>query len=282
MITASTIQKLHNLLSGETLPYSALPESLREELISEQLLGVHVNGSRRKLYVLRTEALLMYLTHQYEELRGLDKRDIWDWQTRNAQAEYSGNSKIRLVRSCPGFLVNTYEPIPAFIGNTRIMINPPVGTMFFVSDWQHFYVDEDVVIIGVENMENFRKIELQKYLLEPICGQILFVSRYPQSTDLRNWLMRIPNRYIHFGDFDVAGIHIYETEFKRFLCDRASFFVPDDIESRLAHGSTKRYNDQIAHFHDYTPQDSEVLSLFRLIHHYHRAYDQEGYISNQI
>ena len=38
--------------------------------------------------------------------------------------------------------------------------------------------------------------------------RLLFVSRYPQSTDLRSWLQNIPNRYIHFGDFDLAGIHI--------------------------------------------------------------------------
>ena len=71
MITDATIQKLHNLLLGETLPYSTLPEFLREELISEQLLGVQVNGSRRKLYVLNKKALLTYLTQRYEELRGL-------------------------------------------------------------------------------------------------------------------------------------------------------------------------------------------------------------------
>ncbi len=278
MITEATIQKLHHLLSGETLPYSTLPESLREELISEQLLGVQVNGSRRKLYMPNKKALLTYLTQRYEELRGLRVENNLDLHTRAAQAEYSGNSKIKLIRSCPGFLVNTYHPVYALIGNTPITINPPAGTMLFISDWQRFHIEEDVVVIGVENMENFRKIELQKYLFESLGSPILFVSRYPQSLDLRNWLIHIPNRYIHFGDFDIAGIHIYETEFKRFLGDRASFFIPSDIEVRLANGSSKRYNDQIAYFRNYTPQDTDILPLFRLIHQYHRAYDQEGYI----
>ncbi len=279
MITATTIQKLQNLLYGEMLPYSALSESLREELVSEQLLGVQVNGSRRKLYVLNKEALLTYLTQRYEELRGLGLVGNLNLQTRAVQAENSGNSKIKLVRSCPGFLVNTYEPIPAFIGNTPITITPPAGTMFFISDWQHFSIPEKAIVVGVENMENFRKVGLQKYLFESIGSPILFVSRYPQSLDLRNWLMQISNWYIHFGDFDIAGIYIYETEFKRFLGDRASFFIPNDIETRLANGSSKRYNDQIAHFRNYTPQDTDVLPLFRLIHQYHRAYDQEGYIT---
>lgn len=280
MITDATIQKLHNLLLGETLPYSTLSEFLREELISEQLLGVQVNGSRRKLYVLNKKALLTYLTQRYEELRGLGVENNLNLHTRAAQAEYSGNSKIKLVRSCPGFLVNTYHPVSALIGNIPITINPPVGTMFFISDWQRFHIAEDVVVIGVENMENFRKIEQQKYLFESLGSPILFVSRYPQSLDLRNWLIHIPNRYIHFGDFDLAGIHIYETEYKSFLGGRASFFIPNDIELRLAYGSSKRYNDQIKHFRNYTPQDLDVLPLFQLIHHYHRAYDQEGYIIN--
>lgn len=281
MMTAATISKLRQLLHGDTLPYSALSESLRQELISEQLLVVQTHGSRRSLYACHPDALRSYLSQHYEELRALqsdDSQSVVRCRTRAEQAAAGGNSKLTNVRSCPGFIVNAYEPIDCVLNGQYMSVCPAEGTMLFVADWQSFSVPSDVVIVGVENMENFRLIRQQKYLFDPLGAKVLFVSRYPQSTDLRAWLMQIPNRYVHFGDFDLAGMHIYETEFARYLGDRASFLVPDDIEQRLQRGSTTRYNDQLFRFQHYTPTDSRLLPLFHLLHRSHRAYDQEGYI----
>lgn len=280
-MTAATISKLRQLLCGEALPYSALSESLREELITEQLLVVQVHGSRRKLYASQPQALQTYLSQRYEELRTLqadDPQGVVSYRTRAEQAAAGGNSKLVPLRACPGFMVNAYEPIEAMLAGQPLQICPTEGTMLFVADWQSFSVPEDVVIVGVENMENFRLIRRQRYLFDSLGAKVLFVSRYPQSTDLRAWLMQIPNRYVHFGDFDLAGMHIYETEFARYLGDRASFLVPDDIEQRLQRGSTTRYNDQLSRFRHYTPADPRLLPLFHLLHLLHRAYDQEGYI----
>lgn len=47
--------------------------------------------------------------------------------------------------------------------------------------------------------------------------QFLFVSRYPFSSDLVDWLALIPNPYIHFGDFDPEGIMIFQFPFKKAL-----------------------------------------------------------------
>lgn len=69
-----------------------------------------------------------------------------------------------------------------------------------------------------------------------------------QSSDLRTWLQTIPNQYVHFGDFDLAGIHIFLTEFQKHLGTRASFLIPQDIELRIKHGSAERYNDQYQKF----------------------------------
>ena len=49
------------------------------------------------------------------------------------------------------------------------------------------------------------------------------------------------------------------------LGDRASFFVPDDIEQRLKTGSRERY-------------DPRLQSMVYLVKKYRRGYDQEGYI----
>lgn len=279
MMTAATISKLRQLLRGETLPYSVLSESLREELISEHLLVVQVHGSRRKLYAYQPDALHTYLSQHYEELRTLnaESKEV-DYKTRSEQAADSGNSKLVLLRSCPGFMVNSYEPIDSMLNGQHVSVCPAEGSMLFVADWKSFSVPTNVLIVGVENMENFRKIRQQRYLFDQLEAKIIFVSRYPQSKDLRSWLMQIPNKYVHFGDFDIAGLHIYETEFKQYLGERASFFIPEDIEKRLSSGSLIRYNDQILEYKNYSPTDVNIMHLYHLIHRYHRGYDQEGYI----
>ena len=111
----------------------------------------------------------------------------------------------------------------------------------FITEWQQFSIPEDVVVVNIENMENFRLIRQQRALFSSVLPEkrLLFVSRYPQSSDLRSWLQTIPNNYVHFGDFDLAGVNIYLSEFHKYLGDRSSFLIPDDIEERLPHGSSE-------------------------------------------
>ena len=146
-----------------------------------------------------------------------------------------------------------------------------------------------MVVIGVENVENFRMIRKQKTFFETylkthrLPTKVLFVSRYPQSVDLRKWLMSIPNHYLHFGDFDLAGIKIFLSEFQEFIgSDRSSYLIPDDIEYRLKSGSRKRYDEQFHHFNEVKSNNSELQRLIDLIHNERKAYDQEGYICNSI
>ena len=277
-----TLKQIHNLralLGGETLAWSAINNELLQLLMDEQLVTAKINRSRKTIYAQNAANLQSFLEQHFEELRDFDwnKDDISIASSRAELAVNSGNSKSVILRSCPGFMVNSYDSIPAKIRDREIFIAPDEGTMLFVSDWEHFAVPENVLVVGVENMENFRRIREQRYLF-PDDRPLLFVSRYPQSSDLRNWLKNIPNDYLHFGDFDLAGMHIYETEFFKFLGNRSSFFIPTDIEVRLSNGSTERYDTQYVKFKNYLPKDKRLFPLYKMINHYHRCYDQEGYI----
>ena len=144
-------------------------------------------------------------------------------------------------------------------------------------DYYALALTADVTIVGVENCENFRWVSKQKDLFRHL-GKVLFVCRYPQSGDLVRWLEKIPNRYVHFGDFDLAGIHIFLTEFYPYLGNRSSYFIPADIEKRLKNGSMVRYNLQYPRFHNLETDIQSLQSLVDVINRYHRCYDQEGYI----
>ena len=276
MLSKTQMDLLQRLMSGDSVAASSLRNDLAEELLDEGLLTVKTHGSRRAYAAIDTVALGKFVESHYGGLRIVDKERL----TRAEIASETGNSKLVVVRSCPGFPVNTYEPISCMLNGREFMVHPQEGSFLFVADWQSFFVPEDVVVVGIENMENFRMIRQQQNLFEQCIGtvRLLFVSRYPQSTDLRSWLQIIPNRYVHFGDFDLAGIHIFLTEFHAYLGARSSFLIPQDIEERLAKGSLERYNDQYARYNRISSDITEVQSLIDLINKYHRCYDQEGYI----
>lgn len=182
--------------------------------------------------------------------------------------------------------MNSYQPIPATVNGCPKTILPLEGSFDFIYDYWNFAIPEDVVIVGIENPENFRYVSAQKKLFSSVVPdgvKLLFVSRYPQeqSNDLLDWLQSIPNRYIHFGDLDLAGIHIYLTSFYPYLGERASFLIPADYEHRIALGSRERYNDQLKRYGSMQVTDSRLKELVACIHQYHRGYDQEGYIEKE-
>ncbi len=274
MAISASIQAL---LAGEQVAGSKLSSKLIDELMAEGLLSVVTRGSRKSYRARDTEALKRFLIDKDESYRMLEVNASG---SRASLAIETGNSKLVTVRSCPGFPVNTYEPIECRLNGEPFMVNPQEGCFLFVTDWKTFTIPEDVVVVGIENMENFRKIRQQRKLFEAELGvrQFLFVSRYPQSTDLRSWLMGITNRYVHFGDFDLAGINIFLTEFHRHLGNRSSYLIPSDIERRLAKGTPTRYDEQYGKYHDVRCDDSRIQLLIDLINKYHHGYDQEGYI----
>ena len=268
---------LQRLMSGDSIAASSLRNDISTELLAEGLLTVRTHGSRRSYAAIDTVALRKFIKSHYGGFGGTEKCGL----TRAEMASDTGNSKLVMVRSCPGFPVNSYEPIVCMLNGREFVVNPQEGSFVFVADWQSFFVPDDVVVVGIENMENFRLIRQQRKLFEHSIGldRLLFVSRYPQSIDLRSWLQMIPNRYIHFGDFDLAGIHIFLTEFHVHLGERSSFLIPQDIEERIAKGSLERYNDQYARYSRITSDIEEIQALIDLFNKYHRCYDQEGYIS---
>ncbi len=270
------------LIAGEQVAGSKLSRKLRNELLAEGLLLVVSRGSRKSYRARDPQALKRFLIDKDESYRILEI-DVPD--SRASMAQETGNSKLVMVRSCPGFPVNSYEPIECFLCDEPFTVNPQEGSFIFIAEWEKFTIPEDVTVIGIENMENFRMIRMQRTFFEKylraheFSKKVLFVSRYPQSTDLRRWLCTITNHYLHFGDFDLAGINIFLIEFQQYLgINRSSYLIPGDIESRLKSGSRKRYDEQYCRFKDIKSDMCELQRLIDLIHRERKTYDQEGYI----
>ena len=286
------------MLNGEEVASSKLSSRMAEWLRQEELLLMKSNGSRCKYRMAEAmrEPCRVFLAQQFG-LKGSLEEWIGEFShvSRAELVSKVGDSKYKKVKTFRGFLVDCYTPIEATLHHRPFLLNPPEGSSVFINTPETFDIPEDVVVVGMENAENFMQIRRQKYLFDALpedgkskrldegCrheNRYLFVSRYPQEnlSDLRAWLMRIPNRYIHFGDFDLAGVHIYLSEFYAHLGDRASFLVPSDIEERLTDGNTSLYNQQYARFKNMKVTDTRLQPLVDMIHHYRKGYEQEGYI----
>lgn len=269
------------LANGDTLAASSLKGEWFRQMQEDGILVAVTHGSRTCLRAIDATSFRHYIASQYD-IRDLEKTHellLAGSVVRASQVDVTGDSKFVSYRTFTGFLVNSYQPIEAVLNDKPLTIMPPEGTFVFVADYQNFSIPEDVVIVGIENAENFRYVKRQQYLFKTY-DKVIFVSRYPQtqSKDLLKWLQAIPNHYVHFGDLDLAGIAIYQNEYYRYLGNRASFLIPNDFQQRISNGNRERYNTQLRQYGNLRAEDNRVSELLSCIHQYHRGYDQEGYL----
>jgi len=275
----SIAENLILLQNGEKIPYSRIQHTIVKEMLENGILKKQMLGrSKTLIYLSQKQALNDFLQNHYGifDLRnyidGLIKTDL----TRAEATAISSNSKLKGGRTFKGFLINCYSPIQAMLNEEHIILNPLKGTFQFIYDFEKFSIPTDITIVGIENPENFRHIDKQQYLFKHI--KPLFVCRYPQkqSKDLIKWLQSITNQYLHFGDFDFAGIGIYLNEYKKYLTDKASFFIPANIEKMIAsHGNRDRYAVQKEAFDEETIDENNLKELITLLHKYKKGLDQE-------
>jgi len=270
-------EKLLKLSQGESIPSSLAKHSLIEDLVIEGI--VERKGRIKKtLLVPNSDVLHTYLRskcsiNDLQQYIQVSKREE---VTRTELIAATSDSKHLRVRSFKGFLINCYSPIEATLNGKEVTLNPVNGTFQFIYDYEKFTLSPDITIVGIENPSNFQHIDKQKYLFNN--SKLLFVSRYPQnqSKDLIKWLQTIPNSYLHFGDFDLAGIGIYLNEFKKHLADKSSFFVPDNIDELIKEfGNRRRYNEQRINFDIKTISEVKLFKLIDIIHKRRKGLDQE-------
>ena len=279
-LTLKTAKIIVQLINGETIADSAAKNKLIDDLVRENIIfrkGKH----KKQLQLLNENNLRIYLENQLQ-INDLERYILLLENKNSSRAEsvkITSDSKKSKERAFKGFLVNCYNPIIARLNNQEVTIHPTLGSFVFIYDYETFKIPEEITIIGVENAKNFSQIQEQKYLFEGL--NAIFVSRYPQNQnkDLIKWLQSIPNNYLHFGDFDIAGIGIYLNEYKKHLSQKATFFVPENIEITLRkNGNRERFNNQKLNFKFEAIQEVKILELLEIINVEKKGLDQEYYI----
>jgi hypothetical protein len=279
-LTLKIAKVLVQLITGDSIPASSTKSKLIDDLVFENIIfrkGKH----RKTLELINEKDLHIYLENQLQ-INDLNNYISALENTESSRGDFvkiTTDSKNSKERAFKGFLVNSYHPIKAELNNEKLSINPSAGSFLFISDYESFKIPKNITIVGVENSKNFSQIRQQKYLFEHITP--LFVSRYPQNQnkDFIKWMNSISNDYLHFGDFDFAGIGIYLNEYKKKIIGKSSFFIPKNIASILhKYGNRNRFDIQKKNFNQEDVEDKKLLGLVYLITLEKKGLDQEFFI----
>ena len=276
-ISINIAKKIQLLIQGEIIPYGQLKSKVIGQMIDDGILKIKLQGRSRKfIYRAKPEAITNFLSSSLG-INDLNTyiNNIENGETRAENIVASSNSKSSSRRTFKGFLVNCYSPVEAKINGCKILIAPQEGTYTYIHDFENFRIPPHTLVIGVENPENFRFISNQAHLFGE--ESILFVSRYPQSKDLVIWLQSISNKYLHFGDFDFEGIRIFRDEYVQHLKNKASFFIPPNIEQLIIkYGNKGLYDTQYkANTSISLNLNNDIEKLITLFHKYKKCLEQE-------
>jgi len=276
-MTLSFARCLLRMAEGEQLSKSEIAsKSLLENFCEDSILIYRKISPRRSLYVCADMlAMHRYLNSQYEIISLYDfiQAHGIDCATGEDSLKATKSTKAFRKKSLQGFFVRSYGADVYY--NGTILERSPKGIELFVHEYSELKIDEDVVVIGIENPECFTKFLRLKHLFP--YSKIITVMRY-HSINASKWLKLLPNKYIHFGDFDIAGILMYQNEFVKVLGEeRSSFFIPENIEYLIKeYGSNNLFNEQLRQA-DYIDivEDEKLCDLVEMIKDKKLALEQE-------
>lgn len=277
-------RSLLSLINGRKVKKGDLSKDLRERLLRANVVAFTQEGVSKFITPIRPDLVKSIAAELAgtDDLEGylhtLEKIKAGGHPTRHEAAQLVNDTKAFGTDIMNGIRLNSIEPIIISFDKKEFTIDPPIGTCIEIDEQSLFEIDPELLIVGVENYSTFMRIKDYSYLFND-GGHYLFTYR---STFGKNsygkwidWLKRIPNRYIHFGDLDKGGLKIYIDAFRSVLGERAEFLLPDNYETLIRNGSTKLYNEQYDLALPDVTKDPRIKPLLDAIEKYHKSCEQE-------
>lgn len=277
-ITIEQAKLLKELSEGKKVPLSRLKARIFQQLIQEQVLLRQKESHGWNIYTDHPQSLLNYLYNHY--IRCTLDEYIERGQaapSRSNNIRMSGDSKLKETELWQGFYFKVSEPIHAqWQGKPLTLLPYPEGIPVFMPQPETLSLPEDVTVVMIENSENFLKIETQLPLFQGL--KCFFVSFYPreQHSYFIEWLQKQPNNYVHYGDFDFAGIHIYQSQYKKYVSGESRYLVPSGLLPLFRrYGKRELYNNQLFLQTLIKADEPGISELLEIIKREHKGLEQE-------
>jgi len=234
---------------------------------------------REIVYLLKPENIFLFLRDNdfyIDTIEDIDKfiqEVIVTQAPRDIVQKWRKNGKRDKSDSLKGLFVSSLTDITIRVDDKEFIVLPTDGVGYFLFHTQKIEVSPETIIVGVEN---YQVIWFAQKYREFFQGKnILFVI---SNSFMWEWIQTVQNEYIHFGDYDLAGINIYlNTIVPRLkMCKKHSMFIPKNIEQLIKeHGDRELYEQQTS-YKNLVVNDSDILKLKDIICHYKKALEQEG------
>jgi len=235
-------------------------------------------GSRKYIDLVKEENIFLFLKNHNYNIDSIEKidsyiEDIFDKKSsRDTIQQYHDNSKEITSKSMSGLYVSSLEKLDIKLDSNTISILPNDGLGYFFFHTQKVEISKTTLIVGVENYQVvwFAK-RYAKFFDKP---NILFVVITPYMLE---WISNLENEYIHFGDYDLAGVNIYLNKvLPRLSSKKYSMFIPNNIEQLIEkHGNSELYEKQ-KQYNNLNCDDVKVNNLVDIIRKFKKGIEQEG------
>ncbi len=276
-IPITFLRVLSRLSQGEELRASDISSKvLLKKFVADGMIRERAVSKHRCVYVCpNSESLDHYLNAQYDILSLENYIQQIDEIASDGEASLEATKSTKTFRqgSLKGFFVKAFGA--SLFVNKELVKSMPDGIELFVHQPEKLRIPSDVLIVGVENPECFVKFEQVRSSFPE--QDLLLVMRY-MSLSPNEWLETLPNSYLHFGDFDPAGISIYINEYRNRLgAERCQFYIPSNIEYLLQkYGSTALYDKQQHQIKNIkSDQYPEIAPLIDVLNKYKKGLEQE-------
>lgn len=285
--SSKTIQLLIRLRDGEQVNSGEFSSAQQKDVISYLLehraIGFQRIGRSRGLYQVLNKAqfqeALGQLEAQFKDLDSALELAGNPDASRGKRVQLASNSKQNgASKTILGFTLLADREVSIQYQGRDYIISPKVGLHAIGEN--PIGIPQEARIVIVENPECLYDLNWIQFVgLKIEDGPYIILCRSLLCESGKLWLESIPNRCYYFGDFDLAGIRIYETEFKSRLGDKISFIVPNDIEYRIRrNGNPELYTKHVNECFDAVESKSgELTELIALLHRLQSGYEQEGY-----
>jgi len=279
-LSPSNLTPLKTLLQTKTINEGKFKnkEFLEELVLNGAVEIIRKTPKRKVIHLLKEENIFNFLKNNKYAINSLEELNNYIEEmsksnvSRATIQKNQGNTKRKKSPSLKGLYISAPYKVELQLDEERVTIIPQNGMGYFFFYTQKVILDRDTIIVGVENYQVVWFAQKYAQFFEK---KTLFVMINPF---MLKWLEDKENEYIHFGDYDLAGINIYQNKVVPRLQKSVqySMFIPHNIEKLIKEkGDIALYEKQIRYKNMFI-FDKDVKKLRDTVVKYKKSLEQEG------
>ena len=258
---------------------------VNKEIVTQLKLNGSVKEGKRTpkvryIDLVKSSNVFMFLKNYHYNIASIEDiqkymDEIFDTDiSRDIVQKWRNNTKEKNSKSLKGLYVSSLEKIDIKIDEKRVSLIPNNGVGYFLFYTQKIELYADTIVVGVENYQVAWFAQKYGQLFD--AKKMLFVVINPFMLE---WIENVENEYVHFGDYDLAGINIYLNKIIPRLkkSQKYSFFIPENIDYLIHnYGNSSLYEQQKQKYKNLETKDEKIKELMELIRNEKKSIEQEG------